>query len=291
MRLGALEAGGTKMVLSIGDEQGNVFERQSFPTKTPEETMPELIEYFKDKSIEALGIGSFGPLDLNTASKTYGYVTTTPKLSWQNYPLMPAMRDALKIPVGIDTDVNAACLAETRLGAGKGLANCLYVTVGTGIGAGVVVNGQLLHGLVHPEWGHILLRPHPEDPVVRGVCPFHDGCLEGLASGPSFDARWGMSAKELPDDHIGWKIEAYYLAQLCVTAVLALSSEHIVLGGGVMQRAHLFPMVREETVRLLSGYIAHDKILHHIDEFITPPGLGINSGVAGALLLAASALE
>lgn len=289
MILGALEAGGTKMVCSIGDEQGKLFERESFPTTTPEETLPLLIDFYRGKGIEALGIGTFGPIDLNPASPTYGYLTTTPKPGWQNCPIMPRMRDELGVPAAIDTDVNAAALAEFRMGAAKGLGTCLYVTVGTGIGGGVIAEGTLQHGLVHPEWGHILLRQHPEDPLPGGVCPYHDGCLEGLASGPSFDRRWGMSAKVLPQDHIGWQIEAYYLAQLCVTALVTLSAECIVLGGGVMQKEFLFPMIRKQTLALLGGYIAHDRVLNHIDEIIVPPGLGVHSGVTGALLLAAQA--
>jgi len=289
MRLGALEAGGTKMVCSIGDENGTILDRATFPTLSPAETLPPMIEYFRKAHIEALGISSFGPLDLNPVSPTYGYVTTTPKPGWGNCPLLPEFRNALGVPVGIDTDVGGAALAEFQLGAAKGLANCMYVTVGTGIGAGVVAEGRLLHGMVHPEWGHILLRAHPEDPMPHGVCPYHDGCLEGLACGPAIEKRWGVSAKELPDDHVGWRIEAYYLAQLCVTALVTISTEKIVLGGGVMQKAFLFPMIREQTLAFLNGYVASDAVLRHIDSLIVPPGLGIHSGVTGALLLAAAA--
>ena len=289
MRLGALEAGGTKMVCSIGDETGKILDRATFPTLSPAETLPPMIEYFKNAGIEALGISSFGPLDLNPASPTYGYVTTTPKPGWGYCPLMPEFQKALGVPVGIDTDVGGAALAETLLGAAKGLKNCVYVTVGTGIGAGVVAEGQLLHGMVHPEWGHMLLRPHPEDPTPHGFCPYHDGCLEGLACGPAIDKRWGKPSRELPSDHIAWEIEAYYLAQFCVTALVAISTEKIVLGGGIMQEKFLFPMIREKTLKLLNGYVAADQVTKHIDELIVPPGLGVNSGVTGALLLAAEA--
>jgi fructokinase len=289
MRLGALEAGGTKMVCSIGDENGKILDRAKFPTLTPAETVPPMIEYFQKAGVEALGISSFGPLDLNPASPTYGYVTTTPKPGWANYPLLPAFREALKVPVGIDTDVGGAALAEYLMGAAKGLKNCVYVTVGTGVGAGVVAEGRLLHGMVHPEWGHMLMRPHPEDPMPRGVCPYHDGCLEGLACGPAIDKRWGMPSRDLPKDHVAWEIEAYYLAQFCVTALVAISTEKIVLGGGIMQESFLFPMIREKTLSLLNGYVAADQVIHHIDEVIVPPGLGVNSGVTGALLLAAEA--
>jgi fructokinase len=289
MRLGALEAGGTKMVCSIGDETGKIFDRATFPTLAPDKTMPPMIEYFQNADIEALGISSFGPLDLNPASSTYGYVTTTPKPDWGYYPLLPTFKSALGVPVGIDTDVGGAALAEYLMGAAKGLQNCVYVTVGTGIGAGVIAEGKLLHGMIHPEWGHILMRPHPQDPMPKGACPYHDGCLEGLASGPAIEKRWGISAKELPEDHIGWKIEAYYLAQLCVTALVTISTEKIVLGGGVMQKAFLFPMIRQQTLEFLNGYVAADAVLKHIDRLIVPPGLGIHSGVTGALLIAAAA--
>lgn len=287
--MGALEAGGTKMVCSIGNENGKILRRESFPTARPEETMPKLIGFFEGQGIEALGIGGFGPLDLNPASSTFGYITTTPKLAWRNYPIMPELRDALGVPAAIDTDVNVAALAEYQLGAARSLGTCLYVTVGTGIGGGVVAEGHLQHGLVHPEWGHIPLRPHPDDPLPRGNCPYHDGCLEGLAAGPSFEARWGVSAKDLPEGHVGWQIEAYYLAQLCCTALYTISAEKIILGGGVMNKEFLFPLVREQTLAMLGGYIADDRVLGHIDWIIVPPGLGANSGVTGALLLAARA--
>ncbi len=291
MRLGALEAGGTKMVCSIGDETGKILDRATFPTLSPAETLPPMIEYFRLAGIEALGISSFGPLDLDPASPTYGYVTTTPKPGWGNCPLLPEFKKALNVPVGIDTDVGGAALAEFQMGAAKGLKNCVYVTVGTGIGAGVVAEGRLLHGMVHPEWGHMLLRPHPKDPMPRGVCPYHDGCLEGLACGPAIDRRWGVPSRELPRDHIAWEIEAYYLAQFCVSALVAISTEKIVLGGGIMQEKFLFPMIREKTLEMLNGYVAADQVLHHIDEVIVPPGLGIHSGVTGALILAAEAAK
>lgn len=291
MRLGALEAGGTKMVCAIGDENGNIFDRASFPTLTPEETMDNLIGYFKDKDIEALGIGSFGPLSLDSNAPDYGSITTTPKLAWRNYPLRKAFVDALKVPVGIDTDVNAAALGEATYGAGKGLDCLVYYTIGTGVGGGVLVDGHLAHGLVHPEMGHILLRPDPRDPTPQGFCPYHNGCLEGMANGPAIEKRWGVSAKELPADHIAWEIEAEYLAQMCVNTILMFSPKKIVLGGGVMHQMHLFPRIRKRTLELLNGYVAHAAILENIDEFIVPPGLGDNAGAVGSLLLAVDALK
>ena len=291
MRLGALEAGGTKMVCAIGDESGKVFERESFPTRMPGETMPPIIRYFEDRGIEALGIGSFGPLNLDETSPNFGDITTTPKPGWANYPLRRALMEALKVPVGIDTDVNAAALAEARLGAGKGLDSLVYYTIGTGIGGGAVVAGKLLHGLVHPEMGHILLRPDPRDPAPHGFCPYHDGCLEGMANGPAIEKRWGVSAKELPEDHVAWDVEAEYLAQMCVSTIVMLSPKKIVLGGGVMHQMHLFPRVRRLTLEKLNGYVAHPAILEGIDSYIVPPALGDNAGAAGSLLLALDALK
>lgn len=291
MRLGALEAGGTKMVCAIGDEQGNIFDRASFPTLKPEETMGGLIEYFQDKGIEALGIGSFGPLSLDRNAPDFGAITTTPKLAWRNYPLRKAFADALKVPVGIDTDVNAAALGEATYGAGKGLDSLVYYTIGTGVGGGALVDGSLVHGLVHPEMGHMLLRPDPRDPTPHGFCPYHDGCLEGMANGPAIEKRWGISAKELPEDHLAWEIEAEYLAQMCVNTIVTLSPKKIVLGGGVMHQLHLFPKIRKRTLELLNGYVAHPAILEHIDDYIVPPGLGDNAGAVGSLLLAVEALK
>ena len=290
MILGALEAGGTKMVASIGNEQGQLYDRISVPTLMPGETIPALIAYFKSQHVEALGIAGFGPVDLHKDSPTYGYVTTTPKPGWGNYPLLHDFKNALNVPCGFDTDVDAAALAEFELGAGRGFGSCAYVTVGTGIGAGIVVNKQMVHGMVHPELGHIILRAHPKDPLPDGCCPYHVGCLEGLAKGPAFDERWGLSSKDLPTDHIGWQIEAYYLAQMCVTLILTLSIEKIVLGGGVMQQKFLFPMIHAQVLEMLGGYVADDRVLKHITELIVEPGLGVNSGVTGALLLAANAL-
>lgn len=291
MRLGALEAGGTKMVCAIGDEHGNVLERASFPTRKPEETMPDLISFFRDKQIEALGVSSFGPLNLNENDLNYGDITTTPKLEWRNYPLRRELMKALNVPVGIDTDVNGAALAEAKLGAGNGLDSLVYYTIGTGIGGGAVVEGKLLHGLVHPEMGHMLLRPAQDDPAPHGFCPYHDGCLEGMANGPAIEKRWGVSAKELNEDHPAWALEAEYLAQMCVNTILTLSPKKIVLGGGVMHQMHLFPRIRRRTLEMLNGYVAHRAILENIDEYIVPPALGDNAGAVGSLLLALEALE
>ncbi|MBQ3278209.1 MAG: ROK family protein [Clostridia bacterium] len=289
MRLGTLEAGGTKMVLSVGNENNELLEQTSIPTETPAKTIPAMVEWFKSKDIIALGIGSFGPVDLNPKSQTYGYITSTPKQGWTNQPLLPTLQESLHVPAMIDTDVNAAALAEWKLGAAKGLNSCMYVTIGTGVGAGLVVEGHLVHGLLHPEMGHMLLQPAKNDPTPDGFCPFHKGCLEGLASGPAIAKRWGRKAYELPQDHETWELEAWYLAQMCMNAICILSPDKIILGGGVMQQKHLFPMIRKKTQELLNGYIRHQAILEKIDAYITEPGLGTKSGATGALLLAKQA--
>ncbi len=291
MLLGALEAGGTKMVLAIGDGSGHIADKVSIPTTEPNETMAGIIAYFQKQNIKALGVGCFGPLDLKTSSPTYGYITSTPKLKWRNFPLVKALEEGLHVPVALDTDVNGAALAESTLGAARGLSSCLYVTVGTGIGGGLVVEGNLVHGLLHPEFGHMLLKPLKEDPSPEGFCPYHGSCLEGLASGPAMEKRWGMPARELQTDHPAWKLEAAYLAQMCVNAIVSFSPEKIILGGGVMQQNHLFPLIRRETLRLLGGYVQHPAILNGMEDYIMPPGLGTESGIQGAFLLAKRALD
>ena len=286
---GALEAGGTKMVLAIMDEGGETLEKCSLPTRTPEETMPEMIAFFRKYPILALGIGCFGPLDLNPASPAYGSITATPKLAWRNYPVLSAFREALGVPAALDTDVNAAALAESELGAARGLGSCLYVTVGTGIGGGLILGGRPVHGLTHPEIGHIRVNPLPEDPMPEGVCPWHGSCLEGLASGPAISKRWGVSARDLPEDHPAWELESAYLAQLCALALCAFSPEKIILGGGVMQQKFLFPRIRQKTLDLLGGYLVHPAVEEGLENLITEPGLGTKSGITGAWLLARGA--
>lgn len=286
MLYGALEAGGTKMVLAVSDERLNMLDRLTLPTKTPSETMPAMIDFFRERRVDALGVGTFGPVNLHADSPDYGTITATPKLAWRGYPLLRAFREALNIPCAIDTDVNAAALGEVALGAGRGVKNCVYVTVGTGIGGGVYSEGSLVHGLLHPEVGHFYVSPHPDDPMPQGMCPYHGACLEGMASGPAIEKRWGVTARELPADHTAWRLEAYYLAQMCQTLLTIVSPEKIILGGGVMGQKQLFPMVRAETKRLLNGYLAG---LEDFDALIVPPDCYPDSGLMGALLLAQGA--
>lgn len=290
MKIGALEAGGTKMVMGIFSREGERLVEHTIPTISPKETVPHMQAFFAEHDVDALGVAAFGPLDLSRSSPTYGTITSTPKLAWQNYPLLKELSGG-RLPSAIDTDVNSAVLAEIKLGAAIGLQSAAYVTVGTGIGAGICVEGQLVHGLMHPEVGHMLLRPHPEDSNPNGVCPYHDGCLEGLASGPAIDARIKGDARRLADDDPTFDIEACYLAQMCVNLILTASPQRIILGGGVMKRKILFDKVRAGTMKLLNGYIGHAAILERIHEYIVPPKLFPVSGLIGAYLLGLRAYE
>lgn len=290
MRIGAIEAGGTKFVCGIGNDRGEIAESISFPTGDPKTTLGRVIAYFKEKQADAIGIGSFGPIDIRKDSPTYGYVTTTPKPGWGNFDFLGTLRREFQVPFGWDTDVNAAAFGEATWGAARGLESCLYYTVGTGVGIGVYSEGKLVHGLIHPEGGHVLTRRHPDDDFA-GACPFHGDCLEGMASGPALEKRWQVKGHELPADHSAWEIEAFYLAQSIAGAILLLSPEKVILGGGVMQQAQLYPLIREAVKRNLNGYLNAGAILEHIDDYIVPPGLGQQAGLCGALALGLSALR
>jgi fructokinase len=282
MIIGAIEAGGTKFVCGIGNEEGVITERVSIPTTTPDETMSKVVSFFKDKQIEALGIGSFGPVDLDKSSSTYGYITSTPKPHWNHFDFVGGLKKHFSVPIGFDTDVNAAALGESLWGAAKGLDSCLYMTVGTGIGVGALVEGKLVHGLAHPEMGHIMVRRYEGDNYA-GRCPYHMDCLEGLAAGPAIEERWGKKGMELQNSTEVWEMEAYYLAQAIANYILILSPKKVIVGGGVMKQAQLFPLVREKVSNLLGGYVQSEQILEKMDEYIVPPGLGDNAGLAGAL--------
>ena len=285
---GSLEAGGTKMVCAIGDEQGNILERISIPTLAPENTMPAILDFFKNKNISALGIGCFGPVDLDKKSPTYGYITTTPKLAWKNYDIVGVCEKELGVPVGFDTDVNGSALGEATWGCTKDLDNSIYITVGTGIGVGVIIDRKPYHGMLHPEGGHIFLARHPQDPMERGVCPYHELCLEGLASGPSIQARWGKPGVELADRKEVWELEAYYLAQAICSYIMILSPERIIIGGGVAHQEQMMPMIRKEVMRQMGGYIAA-KGMQDLDNYIVLPSLDDDQGILGALKLAMDA--
>lgn len=285
---GALEAGGTKMVCAIGNENGQILERVSIPTETPEKTMPALIEFFKDKGLSAIGIGCFGPVDLDKNSETYGYITSTPKLAWKNYPIVAEFEKALGIPVGFDTDVNAAALGEAVWGCTKTVKNSIYITVGTGVGVGVILDGKPYHGMIHPEGGHIFIGRRADDPMEKGICPYHANCLEGLASGPAIEKRWGVKGAELSERKEVWELEAYYLGQAICTYIMTLSPERIVLGGGVMHQQQLLPMVRLEVQKQMCGYV-QGKGMADLDNYIVPISLNDNQGAMGCIKLAMDA--
>ncbi|MFD1178393.1 ROK family protein [Paenibacillus puldeungensis] len=290
MRIGAIEAGGTKFICGVGNEKGEILKRINFPTEAPEKTLEQAVAFFRDKGVEAIGIGSFGPIDLDRSSPAYGRVTTTPKSGWAGFDFVGYMKRFFPVPVGFDTDVNAAVFGEAKWGAAKGLDSCVYYTIGTGVGVGVYAEGKLVHGLVHPEGGHVLTRRHPED-NFKGACPFHGDCLEGMASGPAIEKRWGVKGNELPDDHKAWEMEAYYLAQALTGVILLLSPKKVILGGGVMHQKQLFPLVRKQVAQNLNGYVASPAILDDMDNYIVPPVLGDNAGLCGALALGITAVE
>jgi fructokinase len=287
---GGVEAGGTKIVCAIGSGPDKLEAEISFATTTPQETITRIIAFFREyqqrEQLSAVGIGSFGPMDLNPASPKFGYITNTPKPGWANVEFLGRVRRALGVPVGFDTDVNSAALGEATWGAAKRLETFVYVTVGTGIGGGGMVNNQLLHGLVHPEIGHLRL-PHDftKDPY-QGACPVHGDCFEGLAAGPALLGRWRCPAEELAPDHPAWNLEAHYLALGLANLILTLSPQRIILGGGVMKQSTLFQMVRRNVQQLLNGYLQVPAILDQIDQYIVPATLGNRSGVLGAIALA-----
>jgi len=291
---GGIEAGGTKFVCMVGAGPAEIAAVERYPTTTPEETLQHTVDFFRPyvrrSELAAVGVGSFGPLDLNPQSPTYGFITTTPKTGWLQVDLAARLERELGVPVAVDTDVNAAAFGEYFWNeSNHGLDPLVYMTVGTGIGMGGVVNGQPLHGLIHPEAGHFFLPHRWERDPFPGVCPYHGDCLEGLASGPALAKRWGMAAERLPEGHPAWELEAEYLALAVCNLVYALSPQRIVLGGGVFQHRGLLELVRQNVVRLLNGYIQAQPLLKKIQEYIVPPSLGSRAGVLGALALAMKA--
>lgn len=287
MIYGGIEAGGTKMICVIGNEKGEILDRMQIPTKTPKETVPKMISYFKDKDIKALGIACFGPIDLDKNSKTYGYITSTPKLDWRNYDIVGTFQKELSVPVGFDTDVNGSLLGEITWGCAKGKTDALYITIGTGIGGGVMTNGKLLHGMLHPELGHIKLAVDRND-TYKGKCPYHGTCFEGLAAGPAIEERWGHKAVELADDDKVWELESSYIAKALSSYILTLSPQIIILGGGVMHQVQLFPLIRKKVLEELNGYIVTEQ-MQHMDEYIVPASLNDDQGIMGAVKLAIDA--
>lgn len=288
---GGIEAGGTKFVCAVAEGPDKIHARAQFPTELPDETIGQAIEFFQQQeqelgSLTAIGIGSFGPVDLDPNSASYGNITSTPKPGWENTSLVGSIKEVFNVPIGFDTDVNAAALGEFRWGAAQGLGDFIYLTIGTGIGGGAMVNGALLHGLVHPEMGHMMI-PHDlnADPFP-GICPYHSDCLEGLANGPAIEKRWGQPGESLPENHPAWPLEAHYLALGLMNLILAISPQRIVMGGGVMKRRQLFPFIREKLLLHLNEYIETPEITEHVSSYIVPPGLGDQAGILGAVALA-----
>ena len=287
-----MEAGGTKFICMVASGPDEVRAQTSFPTTKPEETLGRAVAFFKaHEPFAALGIGTFGPCDLNPASPAYGCLSTSIKPGWKQANMLGAFRRTFDVPVAIDTDVNAAALGEYTWGAGQGLEVVLYLTVGTGIGGGGVIKGRTMHGLFHPEMGHIHLPRVSGDDSFAGVCPYHGDCLQGLASGPALGARWRKPAGELPLDHPAWKMEAQYLALAIHTYICSLSPNRVILGGGVMHQRHLFLLIQEQVRRLFNGYIQLPMVLEKIDQYIVPPALGDRAGVLGAIALAKQTAE
>ncbi len=293
--LGGIEAGGTKFVCAVGSGPGDLRAEVRFETTGPQETINRAIEFFKEQArgttLDAVGIAAFGPLDPDPRSETFGFITSTPKQGWQNTDFAGVVQNALRVPVGFDTDVNGAALGEWRWGAAQGLENFIYLTIGTGIGGGGLINGELMHGLVHPEMGHIRIPHDREADPYAGLCPYHGDCLEGMASGPAIAGRWQEAAENLEPDHPAWQLQAHYLALALMNMTLTLSPQRIVLGGGVMRQRQLFPLIRKRMLELLNGYVQAPALLDNVDRFIVPPALGDQAGVLGALALAERALH
>ncbi|MEM1255226.1 MAG: ROK family protein [Cyanobacteria bacterium P01_H01_bin.21] len=293
---GAIEAGGTKFVCAVGASPDDLRAEIRIPTTTPAETIAQVIDFFQQQisqfgPLAAIGVGAFGPVDARIDSPTFGWFLDTPKPGWQQIDFAGMLTRELSTPVGFDTDVNASALGEYRWGNGQGFDTFLYMTVGTGVGGGAVVNGQLVHGLLHPEMGHIRI-PHDlsVDPFP-GACPFHQDCLEGLASGFAIEKRWQQKAASLPADHPAWALEAHYLAVSLVNFMLTFSPERIILGGGVMEQTQLFPLIRSQVRQQMSAYLKVPKIMNDIDSYIVPPKLGGKAGIMGAFVLAQQAVS
>lgn len=289
---GAIELGGTKTSVLIADAHNQQLSKKVFPTLSPDETVNDVVNFFKQTtsaeeiSLTAVGIGCFGPLDLNPESRTFGYITSTPKSGWLFYDIKGKIESALGVKTFIDTDVNAAALGEHSCKSSQIMQNLVYITIGTGIGAGFIINGQLVHGLVHPEFGHIHI-PHDWriDPFP-GICPYHRDCFEGLASGPALAERWRMPSDQIPADHIAWDLEGEYIAFALSNLICTISPEKIILGGGVMHRNYLFNIIREKTVVIINQYIRSKYLEESIEDYIVPPQLRGESGLIGALYLA-----
>jgi fructokinase len=284
--LGAIEAGGTKFVCGVAEDPGpDLVGKQVFQTTSPEATLAEVIRFFSAYRLRSLGLACFGPLDLRA-----GLITTTPKPGWAGVEIVRSLAESLKVPVAFDTDVNGAAIGEGRHGAGIGKDSVVYMTVGTGIGVGVLIGGRPVHGQMHPEAGHMSVKRHPDDPFA-GNCPYHSDCLEGLASGSALRERWGSPGQELPVGHQAWNLEAYYLARAMCNLILLLSPERIAVGGGVMNCDGLLGLVQTEVRTRLGGYISPLEASGAIEDLIVPAALGDDAGIIGALEMAQGAAQ
>lgn len=291
---GGIEGGGTKFNCIVATSPDDIRREERFPTTTPNETLDKAIRFFKQAEadfgkLSALGIACFGPLDPKPASPTFGFILPTTKPNWSNVNVLGKIKSAFDIPIAFDTDTNGAAFGEWKWGAAQGLDTFIYLTIGTGIGGGALVNGKLLHGLLHPEMGHIRI-PHDKsrDPF-EGICPFHKDCFEGLASGPAIEKRWGQKGETLPPEHPAWDLEAHYIALALANFILTISPQRIIIGGGVSGQKFIFPMIRVKVKEILNKYVQSSAVGENIDAYIVPPALGIRSGVLGAIALAQTA--
>jgi len=285
---GGVEAGGTKFVCAVGNSPGDILAKAQFPTTTPRETIAKAIGFFRETGtvLSGIGIASFGPLDLKKDSPAYGCITTTPKPGWTNTNLVKPFKDTFNIPVTLDTDVNGAALGEGKWGAAQGLDTFIYLTIGTGIGGGGLLNGKPAHGLVHPEMGHMLIPHDREKDPFPGACPYHGDCWEGLAGGPAITKRWGVPTEALPPTHKAWQLEAEYIAYGVTNMILALSPQKVILGGGIMKVPGLLEKVQEKVKLLLHNYVNSTAINDKIEDYIVAPELGDMAGALGAIALA-----
>ena len=284
-----IEAGGTKFRCAVMNEKKQIIEQCRIATKGPQDTLAQVLSFFQEQKVKigeytALGIASFGPLDINKASSTFGYITKTPKPGWSDVSLASPLAHSLGCPVALDTDVNGAALAEYYWGAGQGSSVVIYITVGTGIGGGVVIEGKPLHGLIHPEIGHMLVPGHAS---ISGVCPFHANCAEGLASGAAMNKIWGHPAETIKPEHQAWDIEADVLSQLCHNLLVSYSPQKIIFGGGLLANKHLISSIISKTEHSLANYLCMPESIS-LNDVIVSTGLEQDSGILGAFALAQS---
>lgn len=290
--IAAIEAGGTKFNCAVGRGPEALIETTRIPTTTPKETLEAVARFFSNAksrhgAFAAIGVGCFGPVDLHPESATFGHITSTPKPGWQNTDVVGVLKSRFKVPVAFDTDVNGAVLGEYLWGAGQSMDPLVYITIGTGVGGGVLVNGKLLHGLLHPEIGHVHVPPPRKSKAVmrRGQCPFHAHCVEGYVSGPAIANRWGVLAEKLPPDSPAWEEAAEVLAHLCLNLTLTLSPKRIILGGGVMEQEQILPLVHGQFVKLVNGYLRATEMGSRVADYLVRPALGSRAGLLGALAL------